>query len=516
MWDYPNGDVIPTTGPPRRPMPAVTGRPLRLLVGVLMLAGVLAVPRAVAGADPVLCDGEAATIVGTSGPDVLTGTAQRDVIAGLGGDDRIEGLAGADLICAGPGQDVVLGGAGPDRIFGEGGDDFLYGQDGDDYLAGGPGDDLIEGGFGSDRLLGEGGADELWGTSCVPMEGLGHFCRHTPLHEDAGEQGDFTEVLEGARLLSAGMSGTDVVALQDLLLFLGFDPGPSDGVFGPATEAAVIAFQTGHDLEADGVIGLATREALSAALEGEPPASDLPESTAAGVELGTRLLRTGLHGTDVAQLQSVLTALGFDPGPADGIFGTGTAAAVRAFQVAHDLQADGVAGPQTLAALLGAGTDDSLVGGLGFDTCNSPDTGTGCESTRGLRTGAPWNASAAEEWRSVVAQAFTERGLEDEIEHALAIVACESLGDPFITTPSSPAGAYVAGLFQHKDIYWARRAESAGLPGASIFDPLANARVAAWMVARSVAQNAADPDVERPGWTHWVCDEGLAERGLWE
>ena len=92
----------------------------------------------------------------------------------------------------------------------------------------------------------------------------------------------------------------------------------------------------------------------------------------------------------------------------------------------------------------------------------------------------------------------------------------ESLGDPFITTPSSPDGAYVTGLFQHKDIYWVSRAASAGIAGASIFDPLANARVAAWLVARSLAQNADDPDVERPGWTHWVCDEGLAERGLWE
>ena len=44
------------------------------------------------------CKGLVATIVGTSGNDVLTGTAARDVIAALGGNDRIAGLGGNDVI----------------------------------------------------------------------------------------------------------------------------------------------------------------------------------------------------------------------------------------------------------------------------------------------------------------------------------------------------------------------------------------------------------------------------------
>ena len=497
-------------------MPAVTGRPTRLLFGALLVAGALAAPQTAAGADPVLCEGEVATLVGTPGADVLIGTARRDVIAGLGGDDRIEGLGGADLICAGPGRDEVRAGPGRDRVLGEAGNDFLYGEGGDDYLAGGGGDDFIEGSFGSDRVLGEAGSDELWGSSCITLEGLGHFCRTSPSEAADESSGDLSGLLDGTRPLSAGMSGTDVALLQELLALLGFDPGPADGAFGPATEAAVAAFQAAHDLEADGVVGVETRSALAAALEEEAAGADSADAASLSIELGTRVLRLGVRGSDVADLQGLLAGLGFNPGPADGVFGAGTEAAVRAFQAAHDLEADGVAGSQTLAVMLGAGVDDSLMGGPGFDTCNSPDAGTGCESTRGLRAGAPWNSSAAAEWRSVVTQAFEERGLEAEIQHALAIVACESLGDPFITTPSSPDGTFVVGLFQHKDIYWASRAESAGIPGASIFDPLANARVAAWMVARSIAQNSGDPDVERPGWTHWVCDEGLAERGLWE
>lgn len=43
--------------------------------------------------------------------------------------------------------------------------------------------------------------------------------------------------------VAVGESGSKVVALQDRLRVLGFDPGQSDGVFGPATERAVWAFE---------------------------------------------------------------------------------------------------------------------------------------------------------------------------------------------------------------------------------------------------------------------------------
>lgn len=505
----------------------MTGRPLRLVLGVLLLLTILVAPRALAADEPVTCQGEVATIVGTAGPDVLTGTPGRDVIAGLGGDDVIYGLGGHDLICAGPGNDVVWGGPGNDRIFGEAGNDFLYGDAGDDYIHGGPGDDVIEGGPGSDELLGGTGSDELWGTACVGIESLGHFCRTAPSVEGDEPADRFSALLNGTRLLKLGSTGTDVADLQELLAHLGFDVGPIDGVFGPATEVAVGAFQRSRGSEADGVVGAQTRAALAEALG----TSLAPPADPASGDLGTRLLRAGMSGADVAALQSLLAGLGFDPGPIDGVFGAATGAGLRAFQEAHDLTADGVAGPQTKAALLAAtGPGDSLNGGPGFDTCNSPNGGAGCEGMRGVRSGAPWNPAAAEEWRSLITEAFLERAgllvedgkpavaaaLEAEIDHAVAVVACESLGDPFITTPSSPEGAFVVGLFQHKDIYWARRAAQAGLEGTSSLDPSANVRVAAWLVARSIEQYAADPSVERPAWVHWVCDELLVGRGLWE
>jgi len=81
------------------------------------------------------CDGRAATIVGTDGPDRLVGTPGPDVIVALGGDDLVVGMGGDDVICGGPGNDSLQGGDGNDRLFGEGGDDQCVGGPGVDFAA---------------------------------------------------------------------------------------------------------------------------------------------------------------------------------------------------------------------------------------------------------------------------------------------------------------------------------------------------------------------------------------------
>ncbi|MBI2565710.1 MAG: peptidoglycan-binding protein [Candidatus Schekmanbacteria bacterium] len=62
-------------------------------------------------------------------------------------------------------------------------------------------------------------------------------------------------------------------------------------------------------------------------------------------------LRHGSHSAEVTQMQLRLAELGFPPGPADGVFGPETRAAVRRFQKANLLAADGVVGPLTWSAL---------------------------------------------------------------------------------------------------------------------------------------------------------------------
>ncbi|MEO1049300.1 MAG: GH25 family lysozyme [Bacteroidota bacterium] len=61
------------------------------------------------------------------------------------------------------------------------------------------------------------------------------------------------------------------------------------------------------------------------------------------------LIRTGDQGDLVKSWQSFLNQQGFDCGVADGIFGANTANATKAFQSAHGLSADGIAGPNTIS-----------------------------------------------------------------------------------------------------------------------------------------------------------------------
>ena len=64
-------------------------------------------------------------------------------------------------------------------------------------------------------------------------------------------------------------------------------------------------------------------------------------------------LRRGNIGPYVTECQAMLLQCGYDVGPdgADGDFGRNTEAAVKAFQKAHSLAADGIIGPRTHAAL---------------------------------------------------------------------------------------------------------------------------------------------------------------------
>ncbi len=62
-------------------------------------------------------------------------------------------------------------------------------------------------------------------------------------------------------------------------------------------------------------------------------------------------LKEGSSGAEVRKLQEKLKERGFNPGLIDGDFGSGTKAAVMAFQKSEGLLADGVAGPRTQTAL---------------------------------------------------------------------------------------------------------------------------------------------------------------------
>lgn len=86
------------------------------------------------------------------------------------------------------------------------------------------------------------------------------------------------------------------------------------------------------------------------------PAAATPEPTPTPTPVPTptpapTLLKSGSKGDAVKQLQARLQELGYYTGEIDGDFGNGTKAAVTAFQQENGLEADGIAGQKTLAAL---------------------------------------------------------------------------------------------------------------------------------------------------------------------
>ncbi len=71
----------------------------------------------------------------------------------------------------------------------------------------------------------------------------------------------------------------------------------------------------------------------------------------AHLQFRTRLLREGMEGADVAVLQKKLKRMSLYKGRIDGLFGPKTEAAVRKFQIRHDLKSDGIVGVKTYGLL---------------------------------------------------------------------------------------------------------------------------------------------------------------------
>jgi hypothetical protein len=143
-------------------------------------------------------------------------------------------------------------------------------------------------------------------------------------------------VLAWSGAAAEGRGRGSVAALQVALHAEGLYPGSIDGVMGPGTSRAVARLQLRRGIAVDGVPGRATRRALGR--RGRPV-------------VGSRTIRMGASGWDVAALQFSLGAHGFPSGPVDGGFGARSAAALRRFQRWAGLRTDGIAGDGTRRAL---------------------------------------------------------------------------------------------------------------------------------------------------------------------
>lgn len=127
-----------------------------------------------------------------------------------------------------------------------------------------------------------------------------------------------------------------IAGLQVALRAHGLYLSQIDGIAGPKTAAAVHAFQRSRSLKV-GVAGAQTRKALG---------------PLGGPLFGSRILRRGDFGWDVAVLQFLLTRSRMYRGALDGYLGKETAASLRRYQRTLHLTADAVLGPRTLSAIV--------------------------------------------------------------------------------------------------------------------------------------------------------------------
>jgi membrane-bound lytic murein transglycosylase B len=125
----------------------------------------------------------------------------------------------------------------------------------------------------------------------------------------------------------AGSLGREqIVELQTLLNGLGYEPGQPDGLFGSNTRRAVSRFQADHQLAADGwpTTALLERVRARAGIAAEPPREP-----------------RALDRSGIRELQRLLNRLGHDAGRADGVIGSRTRDAIRAFERAQDMEVRG-------------------------------------------------------------------------------------------------------------------------------------------------------------------------------
>ncbi len=172
--------------------------------------------------------------------------------------------------------------------------------------------------------------------------------------------------------LSYGEKSDEVLKYQKRLFKLGYLTTEPDGTFGSDTRAAVKLFQQLNGLIADGHIGPETRKLLMSS------------------DAQANALTIGMNGETVKSMQKLLKKLGY-LSDADGYFGSGTEAAVRAFQKRNGLSVDGKVGRNTMTVLVSgdakAAAKDEPVA--------TPNSSSGGSSSGGSSSNGSSSASSA-------------------------------------------------------------------------------------------------------------------------
>lgn len=144
------------------------------------------------------------------------------------------------------------------------------------------------------------------------------------------------------------------VLVQRGLSGLGFDPGPTDGVFGDKTREAILSWQSSAGYEAMGV--LTGEQAKKLIAEGNEDRPKDREKTGPKPPEEPVLV---LGKSDRVWVQRGLSRLGFDPGIADGVFGRKTREAIRSWQSSTGDEATGFLTREQADALIAKVTKET-------------------------------------------------------------------------------------------------------------------------------------------------------------
>ena len=166
-----------------------------------------------------------------------------------------------------------------------------------------------------------------------------------------------------SRVLRQGDRGIGVKTIQYYLNFIGFfnsELSPRltvDGIFGPATREAVIAFQNFYALTPDGIVGKDTWNRMVDAYNGILNALPAEFRSYSSLLYPGYFITTGASGKVVEQLQTFLRVIAQNNNAVptvtvDGIFGPQTQAAVTAVQRINGLPQNGAVGPITWNAIV--------------------------------------------------------------------------------------------------------------------------------------------------------------------
>ena len=131
-------------------------------------------------------------------------------------------------------------------------------------------------------------------------------------------------------------------------------------------------------------------------------------------------------------------------------------------------------------------------------TTTAPPTTTTAPSTTTTAATAMQRKAAprpADEWRPLVTAYFRS----EDVERVLAIIACESSGDPNALNPEPTRHGHATGLLQHLEDFWPERVIAAHEAGytnvGDIWDGEDQMAVSAYLAYRTPQR-----------FTHWVCN----------